>query len=109
MSFRDRVRSCVRCVETAEHAAVATVARDPVRGSAFGLLAAVQSFGNLAASAAAGLLYTVASPTVAFADAATLTAASLVAPLRGPLTHSGSGVRLVTAGSHTVRASCRTA
>jgi hypothetical protein len=37
-----------------------------VRGSAFGLLAAVQSFGNLAASAVAGLLYTSASPTVAF-------------------------------------------
>jgi hypothetical protein len=33
-----------------------------LRGSAFGLLAAVQSFGNLAASAIAGLLWTLASP-----------------------------------------------
>jgi MFS family permease len=38
-----------------------------LRGSAFGLLAAVQSFGNLAASAIAGLLWTLASPRVAFA------------------------------------------
>jgi hypothetical protein len=35
-------------------------------GVAFGLLAAVQSFGNLAASAIAGLLWTAASPQVAF-------------------------------------------
>ena len=34
--------------------------------SAFGLLAAVQSFGNLAASAIAGLLWTLASPRAAF-------------------------------------------
>jgi len=33
---------------------------------AFGLLAAVQSFGNLAASAIAGLLWTAVSPGVAF-------------------------------------------
>jgi hypothetical protein len=37
-----------------------------LRGSAFGLLAAVQSFGNLAASAIAGLLWTLTSPRVAF-------------------------------------------
>jgi hypothetical protein len=37
-----------------------------VRGSAFGLLATVQAGGNVAASAVAGLLYTLASPTVAF-------------------------------------------
>jgi hypothetical protein len=42
-------------VETAEHAAVAALAALELRGSAFGLLAAVQSFGNLAASAIAGL------------------------------------------------------
>jgi len=53
-------------VETAEHAAVAALAPVELRGSAFGLLAAVQSFGNLAASAIAGLLWTVASPGVAF-------------------------------------------
>jgi MFS family permease len=54
-------------VETAEHAAVASLAPEELRGSAFGLLAAVQSFGNLAASAIAGLLWTLASPRVAFA------------------------------------------
>ena len=38
-----------------------------LRRSAFGLLATVQSFGNLAASAIAGLLWIAASPRVAFA------------------------------------------
>jgi MFS family permease len=56
----------IGCVETAEHAAVAALAPVELRGSAFGLLAAVQSFGNLAASASAGLLWTLASPRVAF-------------------------------------------
>ena len=56
----------IGCVETAEHAAVAALAPIGLRGSAFGLLAAVQSFGNLAASAIAGLLWTLASPWVAF-------------------------------------------
>jgi hypothetical protein len=37
-----------------------------LRGSAFGLLAGVQSFGNLAASAVAGLLWTAVSPRAAF-------------------------------------------
>lgn len=37
----------IGCVETAEHAAVATLAPVELRGSAFGLLAAVQSLGNL--------------------------------------------------------------
>ncbi|HEV8555779.1 MAG TPA: MFS transporter [Actinophytocola sp.] len=56
----------IGCVETAEHAAVAALAPEPLRGSAFGLLATVQAGGNLAASTVAGLLYTVASPAVAF-------------------------------------------
>jgi MFS family permease len=53
-------------VETAEHASVAQLAPSETRGSAFGLLAAVQSFGNLAASAVAGLLWTLVSPAAAF-------------------------------------------
>jgi MFS family permease len=56
----------IGCVETAEHAAVAIAAPAHIRGSAFGLLAAVQSFGNLAASAIAGLIWTLASPEAAF-------------------------------------------
>lgn len=56
----------IGCVETAEHAAVAALAPVSLRGSAFGLLATIQSVGNFAASAIAGLLWTVASPTAAF-------------------------------------------
>jgi len=68
----------IGCVETAEHAAVATLAPDALRGSAFGVLAALQSFGNFVASALAGLLYTVASPTAAFGYAGTMMIAALV-------------------------------
>jgi MFS family permease len=57
----------IGCVETAEHAAVATHAPGAIRGSAFGLLAGVQSLGNLAASAIAGILWTALSPSWAFA------------------------------------------
>jgi MFS family permease len=53
-------------VETSQHSAVAGLAPLDCRGSAFGLLAAVQSIGQLAASAVAGLLWTLASPRVAF-------------------------------------------
>ena len=56
----------IGCVETAEHAAVAAKAPAEIRGSAFGLLAAVQSFGNFAASGIAGLLWTAAGPSWAF-------------------------------------------
>ena len=52
-------------IHAIEHAAVASLAPANLRGSAFGLLAAVQSFGNLA-SAAAGALWTVVSPRAAF-------------------------------------------
>jgi MFS family permease len=53
-------------VETAESAAVATLAPPELLGSAFGALAAIQSFGNLAASVVAGAIWTLASPRVAF-------------------------------------------
>jgi MFS family permease len=53
-------------VETAEQAAVAALAPVDLRGSAFGVLAATQSFGNLAASAIAGVLWTLVSPRAAF-------------------------------------------
>ncbi len=56
----------IGAVETAEHAAVAAFAPPDTRGSAFGLLAAVQSFGNLAASSLAGLLWVTLSPGTAF-------------------------------------------
>ncbi|MFI6263227.1 MFS transporter [Micromonospora sp. NPDC051006] len=57
----------IGAVETAEHAAVAALAPNDARGSAFGLLATVQALGNVAASAVAGVLWTAVSPTVAFA------------------------------------------
>jgi hypothetical protein len=53
-------------VETAEHAAVAALAPEGLSGSAFGLLVFVQTGGNLAASAVAGLLWSTVSPAVAF-------------------------------------------
>lgn len=56
----------IGCAETAESAAVAAFAPAEIRGSAFGLLATMQALGNVAASAVAGLLYTVALPSVAF-------------------------------------------
>jgi MFS family permease len=56
----------IGCAETAEHAAIATLAPTELRGSAFGVLATVQAAGNLAASAIAGLLYTLTTPTIAF-------------------------------------------
>lgn len=67
----------IGCAETAEHAVVAALAPEQVRGSAFGLLATVQAAGNLLASAIAGLLYTVASPTVAFGYVAACMATAL--------------------------------
>jgi MFS family permease len=53
-------------VETAQGAAVATLAPSELLGSAFGALAAIQSFGNLAASVVAGALWTLVSPRVSF-------------------------------------------
>ena len=57
----------IGCAETAEHAAIASDAVAHLRGSAFGLLAAIQSFGNFAASVVAGVLWTAFSPSWAFA------------------------------------------
>ncbi|MFG2668570.1 MFS transporter [Streptomyces sp. NPDC048387] len=57
----------IGAVETAQHSAVAALAPKDLRGSAFGMLATVQSLGNLAASTIAGILWTVVSPTAAFA------------------------------------------
>jgi hypothetical protein len=69
-----------------------------MRDSVSGLLAAVQSFGNLAASAIAGLLWTLASPQVAFLYFAPGMLASLaaLALIRGPsdqATKRGTHVR----------------
>ena len=72
----------IGCVETAEHTVVATHAPIDIRGSAFGLLAATQSFGNLAASLVAGILWTAFSPTWAFAYLTAAMALALVMLVR---------------------------
>lgn len=59
----------IGCVETAEHAIVAAIAPANLRGSAFGVLAAIQSLGNLVASSLAGIIWTALSPSAAFAYA----------------------------------------
>jgi MFS family permease len=66
-------------VETAQGAAVALLAPAGLLGSAFGALATIQSFANLAASAVAGALWTLVSPRVAFLYLAGWTAVSVVA------------------------------
>ena len=69
----------IGCVETAEHAAIATHAPVDIRGSAFGLLAATQSLGNLAASTVAGILWSALSPTWAFGYLATAMVIAFIA------------------------------
>jgi len=68
----------IGCIETSQHASVASLAPTELRGSAFGFLAAVQSFGNIIASAVAGVLWTAFSPTVAFLNLAAWMVISLV-------------------------------
>jgi hypothetical protein len=80
----------IGCVETAQHSAVAALAPQDLRGSAFGLLATIQAPGNLAASGVAGILWTVVSPTAAFIYLAAwmlfaLTCLLITATLRGNL------------------------
>lgn len=74
------------CVQTAENAAVAGSVPATIRGSAFGMLAAIQSFGNLAASGLAGVIWTVLSPGIAFAYLAAwmLVSVALLTRVRRP-------------------------
>jgi MFS family permease len=74
----------IGAAETSEHTAVAGHATEELRGSAFGLLAAGQSIGNLVASGGAGLLWTLVSPEAAFTVAAGWMALSLLL-LAGPV------------------------
>jgi MFS family permease len=65
--------------ETAQSAAVAAFAPVGLRGSAFGLVSAMQAFANLAASAIAGALWTAVSPEAAFLYLAGWSTLALVA------------------------------
>ena len=78
----------IGCIETAEHAAVAHLAPEGLPGSAFGLRATVQSLGNFAASAIAGLLWTVVSPTAAFIYAGAWMLIALIAFTATRATHT---------------------
>lgn len=73
----------IGAAETAENAAVASLAPTELRGSAFGLLAGIQSAGDFIASAVVGLVWTLVSPTLAFGLAAALMVGSLVTMLAG--------------------------
>ena len=72
----------IGAVETAEHSAVATLAPDDLRGSSFGALAAIQSFGNLIASSIVGILYATVSATAAFLVPAAAMLIALLALVR---------------------------
>ena len=76
----------IGAVETAEHSAVAILAPDNLRGSSFGALAAIQSFGNLIASSVVGILYAAVSATAAFLVPAAAMMIALVALVRVRLT-----------------------
>ncbi len=65
--------------ETAESTVVAQALPDHLRGNGFGVLGLVQSFGDIGATLVAGVLWSLASPTVAFTYAAAWMAASVVA------------------------------
>jgi MFS family permease len=62
--------SGIGLAETAESALVARLLPDRLRGSGFGILGGVQSFGDFASSAAVGVLWTAVSPTAGFLYAA---------------------------------------
>ncbi len=62
--------SGIGLAETAESALVARLLPDALRGSGFGILGGVQSFGDFASSAAVGVLWTTVSPTAGFLYAA---------------------------------------
>ena len=85
----------IGCAETAESAAVAQLAPGQLRGSAFGLLAAIQAVGNLAASAIAGILWTAISPTAAFLYVAAWTLLALIR--RDPRGPPGTPMRTIAA------------
>lgn len=79
----------IGAVETGENAAVATLAPGGRRGSAFGLLAGIQSLGDFVASAVVGLIWTIAGPAAAFGAATLAMLASLATLLAGAQSPTG--------------------
>ena len=83
------------CVQTCENDVVAHRASVSIRGSAFGVLAAVRAAGSLVASMAAGIVWTTASAGTAFAMLAAwcLVAVVTLRSVRAPDTAStGTGI-----------------
>lgn len=80
--------------ETAESALFARLLPDHLRGSGFGLLGGVQSFGDFASSAVVGVLWTVVSPLAGFVYAAGWMVVSLV----GASAIAGGGTSSPAAG-----------
>jgi MFS family permease len=69
----------IGCIETSEHSAVAALAPEDIRSSAFGVLATIQSLGNFVASALVGVLWSAATPRAAFVYLGVCMALSLFA------------------------------
>jgi MFS family permease len=65
--------------EPTQSAVVSQLLPDRLRGSGFGVLGAVQAAGDVVATVVAGVLYTVASPAVAFGYAAAWMAVAVIA------------------------------
>jgi MFS family permease len=65
--------------EPTQSAVVSQLLPDRLRGSGFGVLGAVQAIGDLVATVVAGLLYTAASPLVAFGYASAWMLAAVIA------------------------------
>jgi MFS family permease len=65
--------------EPTQSAVISQLLPDRLRGSGFGVLGAVQATGDLVATVVAGLLYTLASPGVAFGYAAAWMTAAVIA------------------------------
>jgi MFS family permease len=65
--------------EPTQSAVVCQLLPDRLRGSGFGVLGAVQATGDVVATVVAGVLYTVASPAVAFGYAAAWMAVAVIA------------------------------
>ena len=74
--------SGIGLAETSESTLAARLVPDHLRGSGFGVLASVQSFGGFASSAVVGALWAATTPAVAFTYAAVLMAVCALAAKR---------------------------
>ncbi|HTS59707.1 MAG TPA: MFS transporter [Terriglobales bacterium] len=75
----------IAVTDALEGAMTADLVREPVRGTAYGVLGAVNGVGDLVASVLLGILWTALSPVVAFAYAAVLMGSGALIILRVPL------------------------